>query len=49
LTKNKLTPDFAIQDEIHCPFCKLPINLYLHLADEGHIVITYDDEEKKIE
>ena len=47
--KNKYTPEFAIKDEMHCPFCKLPITMWLWLEDEGRIAMSYDDEEKKIE
>ncbi len=43
--KNKFTPAYAIDDEITCPFCKLPIQIHYHLEENG-LVITWDSEEK---
>jgi hypothetical protein len=47
--RNKFTPPWAIDDQIHCPFCKLPIDIHLHLEDGGKIVISYDSKEHKVD
>jgi len=49
MTKNKHAPDFAIDDQIHCPFCRLPIDLHMWLEEGAKIVISYDRMEHKID